>query len=100
MSNFPMRDYDQAVQRLNSLQRYFDTKGRLERLGQLRISVTGTGQPTPPHEFTEGLEKLIRDDLQKFGAMLIHKAQDDVRKAAAVLRAEIDANLKSSAMQD
>jgi hypothetical protein len=96
-----MRDYDEAMSRLETLSRFFDSEGREDRLAKLQITIKcEPGHAPAPSAFVEGLEKLIRDDLQRYGARLIHAAQDDVRKAAEALRASIDADLKSNRMRD
>ncbi|MFZ5715786.1 MAG: hypothetical protein ACOY3N_23410 [Bradyrhizobium sp.] len=103
--NFPMRDYDDAMKRLESLQRYLGEGPVTDRLAALQISIAPAKSPGVvsahvPSEFVEGVEKLIRADLQRYGARLIQAAQDEVRKAAAALRASIDADLKSNLMRD
>jgi hypothetical protein len=98
---FPMRDYDNAISRLETLSRYLDAEGREERLAKLQISIKGEpGQLQPPSAFVESVETLIRAELQRLGARVIHAAQDEVRKAAEVLRASIDDDLKSNVMRD
>lgn len=88
------RDYDRACERLQTLERYFATEGRLERLAALQIQFkTDHGHPPAPREFIDGLEKLVRDDLQRYGAKLIHAAQDDVRAAAKALQAAVNTQL-------
>lgn len=99
--NFPMRDYDNAMQRLQALQRYLGEGPVTDRLASLQITIKGEqGKPSPPAEFINELAPLIRADLQRYGARLIQAAQDEVRKAAEALRASIDADLKSNIMRD
>lgn len=102
--NFPMREYDDAMKRLEALQRYLGEGPVTDRLNALQITIKSTPAPgmvnaPVPSEFVEGVEKLIRADLQRYGARLIQAAQDEVRKAADALRASIDADLKHHVMK-
>jgi hypothetical protein len=99
--NFPMRDYDNAMARLEALQRYLGEGPVTDRLAGLQITIKGEqGKPPPPAEFIDALVPMIRAELQRYGSRLIQAAQDEVRKAAAALKAAIDADLNSNHMRD
>jgi hypothetical protein len=99
--NLPMRDYDNAMSRLEALQRYLGEGPVTDRLAGLKITILGgAGTQAPPSEFIDCLAPMIRADLQRYGSRLIQAAQDEVRKAADALKAAIDADLNSNHMRD
>ncbi|MCA3567263.1 hypothetical protein [Bradyrhizobium sp.] len=97
------RKYQAAHAHLAQMSELLDGGKRVEILHKLQIAV----QRKDNRDHTVGLEffadaltRAVRDDIDRYVAVVIHRAQDAVTRAATDLRNAIERDLKQNNMRD
>lgn len=97
------RKYESAVDHLRTVWNLLDGSAATETLDKITIAGprdAGEGLARGVSAVAASLGNLIRADLPKYAAAVVHAAQDEVTAAAHELRSAIERDLKSKFMQD
>jgi hypothetical protein len=98
------RDYERAWDRLIKITVSLSAENNAATLHHIKLASADRGaldkHNVEPAVVAEALAELIKADLPKYLTSLVHKAQDDVKRAGEALQARLVDDLNSNLMRD
>ena len=97
------RDYQRAHDHLAQLHSLLDGGKRVEMLHKLQIAIQrkdNRDHTVGLEMFADALSKAVRDDMDRYVAVVVQRAQDAVTRATTALREAIERDLKQANMRD
>lgn len=97
------RSYERARDHLAQLSALLDNGNGVETLRKLQIVIqrkNNRDETVGLEMLADALAKAVRDDFDRFVAVVMHRAQDAVKRAATDVQNAIERDLKQANMRD